>query len=79
MSGLLRFRSCIHGPHKNILLPLKDRATNVNVIHVYFSCLLTGPIPASTWVADSPLPHEVLINGLKRGVPPKHRYKPIFW
>jgi len=32
-----------------------------------------------TWVADSPSPHDVLINGLKRGVPPKHRYKPIFW
>ncbi|KAG1753675.1 adenosine deaminase/editase [Suillus paluster] len=32
-----------------------------------------------TWVADSPSPYEVLINGLKRGVPPKHRYKTIFW
>jgi tRNA-specific adenosine deaminase 1 len=24
-------------------------------------------------------PHEVLINGLKRGVSPKYRYKTIFW
>ncbi|KAG2148066.1 adenosine deaminase/editase [Suillus clintonianus] len=32
-----------------------------------------------TWVADSPSPQEILINGLKRGVPPKHRYKIIFW
>ncbi|KAH7931376.1 adenosine deaminase/editase [Leucogyrophana mollusca] len=30
------------------------------------------------WVADSTLPHEVLINGMKRGVPPKHRYKERF-
>ncbi|KAG2043226.1 adenosine deaminase/editase [Suillus americanus] len=32
-----------------------------------------------TWVADSTSPHEVLINGLKRGVSPKYRYKMIFW
>ncbi|KAG1902967.1 adenosine deaminase/editase [Suillus fuscotomentosus] len=32
-----------------------------------------------TWVADAASPHEVLINGLKRGVSPKHRYKTIFW
>lgn len=32
-----------------------------------------------TWVADSMSPHEVLINGLKRGVSPKYRYKTIFW
>lgn len=32
-----------------------------------------------TWVADSTSPHEVLINGLRRGVSPKHRYKTIFW
>ncbi|KAG1773854.1 adenosine deaminase/editase [Suillus occidentalis] len=32
-----------------------------------------------TWVADSTSPHEVLINGLKRGVSPKYRYKTIFW
>ncbi|KIM67768.1 hypothetical protein SCLCIDRAFT_1069271 [Scleroderma citrinum Foug A] len=29
------------------------------------------------WVADSS-PYEVLINGLKRGVPPKHRLKKMF-
>lgn len=27
------------------------------------------------WIADSEKPHEVLINGLKRGVPPKHRFR----
>lgn len=27
------------------------------------------------WIADSSQPKEVLINGLRRGVPPKHRYK----
>lgn len=32
-----------------------------------------------TWVADSTSPHEILINGLRRGVSPKHRYKTIFW
>ncbi|KAG2159030.1 adenosine deaminase/editase [Suillus bovinus] len=32
-----------------------------------------------TWVADSTSPYEVLINGLKRGVSPKHRHKSIFW
>lgn len=32
-----------------------------------------------TWVADSTSPHEVLINGLKRGVSPKYRYKTMFW
>ena len=53
---------------------------NVNGrLHVLAVSLLTEPISALTWVADSPSPHEVLINGLKRGVPPKHRYKPIFW
>jgi len=30
------------------------------------------------WLADSALPHDVLINGLKRGVGPKHRYDPRF-
>ncbi|KAH7888064.1 hypothetical protein F5I97DRAFT_1806184 [Phlebopus sp. FC_14] len=30
------------------------------------------------WFADSSSPHEVLINGLKRGVPPKHRLKKMF-
>ncbi|KAL4082022.1 adenosine deaminase/editase [Scleroderma yunnanense] len=30
------------------------------------------------WIADSGSPHEVLINGLKRGVPPKHRFKKMF-
>lgn len=29
------------------------------------------------WISDSPT-HEVLINGLKRGVPPKHRFKSMF-
>lgn len=29
------------------------------------------------WIADSST-HEVLINGLKRGVPPKHRFKNMF-
>lgn len=29
------------------------------------------------WIADSHI-HEVLINGLKRGVPPKHRFKSMF-
>ncbi|KAI6128449.1 adenosine deaminase/editase [Pisolithus croceorrhizus] len=29
------------------------------------------------WIGDSPA-HEVLINGLKRGVPPKHRFKTMF-
>ncbi|KAJ6627451.1 adenosine deaminase/editase [Mycena sp. CBHHK59/15] len=27
------------------------------------------------WIADSAWPHEVLINGLKRGVSPKHRHR----
>jgi len=27
------------------------------------------------WFADSSVPHEILISGLKRGVPPKHRFK----
>ncbi|KAG0699846.1 hypothetical protein DFH29DRAFT_983327 [Suillus ampliporus] len=43
------------------------------------SCNEFGLTSALTWVADSPSPHEVLINGLKRGVPPKHRYKTMFW
>ncbi|KAG9317157.1 adenosine deaminase/editase [Chiua virens] len=30
------------------------------------------------WIADSSMPHEILINGLKRGVPPKHRSKAMF-
>ncbi|EIN10316.1 hypothetical protein PUNSTDRAFT_132408 [Punctularia strigosozonata HHB-11173 SS5] len=30
------------------------------------------------WVADSPHGREVLINGMRRGVPPKHRFKPKF-
>ncbi|KAH0839614.1 tRNA-specific adenosine deaminase [Lanmaoa asiatica] len=30
------------------------------------------------WIADSSFPHEILINGLKRGVPPKHRFKVMF-
>ncbi|KAF9246899.1 hypothetical protein BU15DRAFT_84498 [Melanogaster broomeanus] len=30
------------------------------------------------WIADSSVPHEILINGLKRGVPPKHRFKEMF-
>ncbi|KAF8558954.1 hypothetical protein OG21DRAFT_1403825 [Imleria badia] len=30
------------------------------------------------WIADSTVPHEILINGLKRGVPPKHRFKTMF-
>ncbi|KIK99701.1 hypothetical protein PAXRUDRAFT_30345 [Paxillus rubicundulus Ve08.2h10] len=30
------------------------------------------------WIADSSLPQEILINGLKRGVPPKHRFKKMF-
>ncbi|KAN0097780.1 Adenosine deaminase/editase [Tylopilus felleus] len=30
------------------------------------------------WVADASTPHEILINGLKRGVPPKHRLKAMF-
>ncbi|KAF8450872.1 adenosine deaminase/editase [Boletus edulis BED1] len=30
------------------------------------------------WVADASFPHEILINGLKRGVPPKHRFKTMF-
>jgi len=28
---------------------------------------------ALCWIADSPKPHEILINGLKRGISPKHR------
>ncbi|KAI0676970.1 hypothetical protein C8Q78DRAFT_960313 [Trametes maxima] len=30
------------------------------------------------WVADSPRPKEVLINGFRRGVSPKHRHNPKF-
>jgi len=30
------------------------------------------------WIADSQKPREVLINGLKRGVPPKRRHNPKF-
>lgn len=35
-------------------------------------------ISALCWVADSVHPHDVLINGMKRGVPPKHRHNPKF-
>ncbi|KAF9224326.1 hypothetical protein BS17DRAFT_808084 [Gyrodon lividus] len=30
------------------------------------------------WIADSSVSHEILINGLKRGVPPKQRFKKMF-
>ncbi|OBZ76970.1 Double-stranded RNA-specific editase 1 [Grifola frondosa] len=30
------------------------------------------------WFADSPQAQDVLINGLRRGVPPKHRHNPKF-
>lgn len=33
---------------------------------------------ALCWIADSLKASEVLINGLKRGVPPKHRSNPKF-
>jgi hypothetical protein len=39
---------------------------------------LINLISALCWLADSALPHDVLINGLKRGVGPKHRYDPRF-
>ena len=32
-------------------------------------------VSALCWIADSTKPHEVLINGLKRGVSPKHRFR----
>ncbi|KIJ70424.1 hypothetical protein HYDPIDRAFT_122224 [Hydnomerulius pinastri MD-312] len=31
-----------------------------------------------SWIADLSTPREVLINGLRRGVPPKHRFKQMF-
>lgn len=33
---------------------------------------------ALCYIADSPKQSEVLINGLRRGVPPKHRNNPKF-
>ncbi|KAI0347503.1 adenosine deaminase/editase [Trametopsis cervina] len=33
---------------------------------------------ALCWIADSPRNPEVLINGIRRGVPPKHRWNPKF-
>src|ERR1700728_4107185 len=31
-------------------------------------------VSALCWLADSTYPHDVLISGIKRGVPPKHRH-----
>jgi len=33
-------------------------------------------VSALCWLADSTYPHDVLISGIKRGVPPKHRHDP---
>lgn len=33
---------------------------------------------ALCWIADSPLPHEILISGIKRGISPKNRHNPKF-
>ena len=35
-------------------------------------------LSALCWIADTPGAYEVVINGLRRGVPPKHRQNPKF-
>lgn len=41
-------------------------------------CADSKQIAALCWIADYAKPYEVLINGLRRGVPPKHRQNPKF-
>lgn len=42
------------------------------------SNLLIALVVAICWQADAVQPHDVLINGMKRGVSPKHRHNPKF-
>ena len=59
------------------LVPL-HHATIVRILLLLLSLPLTVASIALCWVANSPQAHEVVINGLKRGVPPKHRQNPKF-
>ncbi|CAL1701597.1 unnamed protein product [Somion occarium] len=53
--------------------------TMVRFVHSSLSLGLSSSCNDSLcWTADSTPTHEVLINGLKRGVPPKHRHNPKF-
>jgi tRNA-specific adenosine deaminase 1 len=47
-------------------------------LHAPWNGVLTSMISALCWLADSSHPYDVLISGLKRGVPPKHRHNPRF-
>lgn len=45
---------------------------------MYHEVKITERALALCYVADSVKPYEVLINGVKRGVSPKHRHLPKF-
>ncbi|KAH9927137.1 uncharacterized protein BXZ73DRAFT_49150 [Epithele typhae] len=63
---------------------LREPAIEFTAVPFVHSRSALSPTPSSgcndslCWVADSPRPSEVLINGLRRGVPPKHRHNPKF-
>ena len=42
------------------------------------SDVLLALVVAICWQADTVQPHDILINGMKRGVSPKHRHNPKF-
>ncbi len=64
---------------KRAQISIRHHATTVcsRSLSVPFDLILTLTA-ALCWIAESGKPHEVLINGLKRGVPPKHRSNPKF-
>lgn len=43
--------------------------------HRYLNLTRFSVSSALCWISDSEKPFEVLINGLRRGVPPKHRFR----
>ncbi|KAI0080691.1 adenosine deaminase/editase [Panus rudis PR-1116 ss-1] len=71
--------------HSSLLPPLyRLQRPGIHFVSIPFVHSKTSLRVASScndslcWVSDSETPSEVLINGIRRGVPPKHRHKPKF-
>ena len=77
-SASLRWNLHIHVPLCLSYPSSLGRATIVSFFNHISVYVLLMILPALCWIADSVRKHEVLINGLKRGVPPKQRHNPKY-